>query len=93
MEIINQIIDKNGLIFAFLLVGAIMLFAKLFSNKITNNRIPDVAIAILFGLGLAFLGEKKGLADIPLFSGLAILGGSMLRDFSVVATAMGADLN
>ena len=70
-----------------------MLFAKLFSNKITNNRIPDVAIAILFGLGLAFFGEKKGLADIPLFSGLAILGGSMLRDFSVVATAMGADLN
>ena len=93
MEIINQIIGKNGLIFAFLLVGSIMLFAKLFSKKIINNRIPDVAIAILFGLSLAFFGGEKGLADIPLFSGLAILGGSMLRDFSVVATAMGADLN
>jgi len=93
MEITNQIIGKNGLIFAFLLVGGIMLLAKFFSKKITNNRIPAVAIAILFGLGLAFFGEKKGLADIPLFSGLAILGGSMFRDFSVVATAMGADLN
>ena len=59
MEITNQIIGKNGLIFAFLLVGGIMLLAKFFSKKITNNRIPAVAIAILFGLGLAFFGEKK----------------------------------
>jgi malonate transporter MadM subunit len=44
------------------------------------------------GLGLAFLGEKKGIADLPLFSGMALFGGAMLRDFSVVATAMGADI-
>ena len=39
------------------------------------------------------LPEQKGIADLPLFAGMALLGGSMLRDFSVVATAMGADLS
>ncbi len=39
------------------------------------------------------MGSKKGIADIPLFAGMALLGGSMLRDFSVVATALGADLS
>ena len=93
MEIINTVIGKNGLIFAFLLVGGIMLLARFISIRLTRKRIPDVALAILMGLGLAFFGTEKGIADIPLFSGLALLGGSMLRDFSVVATAMGADLN
>ena len=49
-------------------------------------------MAVIVGLGLAFLGEKKGIADLPLFSGMALFGGAMLRDFSVVATAMGADI-
>jgi len=93
MDIIEKIIDKNGLVFAFLLVGLIMLFSFWISKKITRNKIPGVAIAILIGLGLAFLGGKKGIADIPLFAGMALLGGSMLRDFSVVSTAMGADLD
>jgi len=93
MDIIEKIIDKNGLVFAFLLVGLIMLFSFWISKYITRNKIPGVAIAIIIGLGLAFLGGKKGLADIPLFAGMALLGGSMLRDFSVVSTAMGADLD
>jgi malonate transporter MadM subunit len=42
---------------------------------------------------LAFFGGEKGLADYPLFAGLAILGSSMFRDFTVVATAMGAQLS
>lgn len=93
MEIIETVIGKNGLLFAFLLVGLIMLASFFLSKRLTKNKIPGVAIAILIGLGLACFGEKKGLADIPLFAGMALLGGSMLRDFSVVATAMGADLN
>ncbi len=92
-NIIETVIGKNGLIFAFLFVGLIMLFSFWLSKYLTKNKIPGVAIAILIGLGLAFLGGKKGLSDIPLFAGMAILGGSMLRDFSVVSTAMGADLN
>jgi malonate transporter MadM subunit len=93
MEIAERIIDKNGLLFAFLVVGFIMLISYWLSAKLTNKRIPGVAIAIIIGLALAFFGEKKGLGDVPLFAGMAILGGSMLRDFSVVATAMGADLS
>jgi len=93
MRIIDKIIDANGLVFAFLVVGIIMLFSFWVSNKLTRKKIPGVAIAILIGLGLAFLGKSKGLADLPMFAGMALLGGSMLRDFAVVATAMGADLD
>tara|TARA_Y100000385_G_scaffold291658_1_gene371131 strand:+ start:4213 stop:4962 length:750 start_codon:yes stop_codon:yes gene_type:complete len=93
IDTITQVLVKNGLIFGFLLVGCIMLLSVWFSNAITKKKIPGVAIAILVGLGLALFGGKKGIADIPLFSGMALLGGSMLRDFTVVATAMGADLD
>lgn len=93
LDTIHQLIGKNGLIFAFLFVGVVMLFSFWFSNTFTRKKIPGVAIAILIGLGLALFGGKKGIADIPLFAGMALLGGSMLRDFTVVATAMGADLD
>ena len=93
MEIVEKITDKNGLVFAFLFVGGIILLSYWVSKNVTNSKIPGVAISILIGLALATFGEKKGIADIPLFAGMAILGGSMFRDFAVVATAMGADLN
>jgi malonate transporter MadM subunit len=88
-----ELIDKNGLVFAFLLVGLIMLFSFWISRKLFFKRIPGVAVAVLLGLALATLGGKKGISDIPVFAGMAFLGGSMLRDFTVVATAMGADLS
>ena len=37
-------------------------------------------------------GGNTGLADIPLFAGIGIMGGAMFRDFAIVATAFGADL-
>lgn len=90
---IEQLLIKNGLLFAFLFVGLIMWLSSLISTNIFRQKIPAVAIAIFAGLFLATFGGKKGLSEIPLFGGLALMGGSMLRDFSVVATAMGADLN
>ncbi|WP_338408709.1 malonate transporter subunit MadM [uncultured Flavobacterium sp.] len=93
MEIVKNIIDKNGLVFAFLFVGIIMSFSFWISKYITNKKIPGVAVAIIIGLSLAFFGDKNGIADIPIFAGLALLGGSMLRDFAIVATAMSADLS
>lgn len=93
MELLETLLIKNGLVFAFLLVGSLMLLSFWVSRRFTRNRIPGVAIAIVAGLALALLGEEKGIADIPLFAGMALLGGAMLRDFSVVATAMGADLD
>ncbi|MEL6277006.1 MAG: malonate transporter subunit MadM, partial [Bacteroidota bacterium] len=59
-------------------------------RTLTKGKIPGAALAILAGLVLAYFGEEKGIANFPLFAGLAVLGGSMFRDFAIVATAMGA---
>ena len=92
-EVLNKVVNGNGLIIAFLFVGLVMLLSFWFSRRVINGAIPGAAIAIIIGLALAFLGDDKGLSDIPFFAGMAILGGSMLRDFAVVATAMGADID
>ena len=91
MELIIQVLVKNGLLFAFLLVGVIMAVSYWLARRVLGGAIPGVALAIIIGLCLAFLGGERGIADYPLFAGMALLGGSMLRDFAVVATAMGAD--
>ncbi|GGG37717.1 malonate transporter subunit MadM [Croceivirga lutea] len=93
MNRLELLIEKHNLVFAFLVVGVILFLSILVSKRLFKGKIPGVALAISAGLALAFLGDKKGLADIPLFSGMALLGGSMFRDFAVVATAVGADLN
>ncbi|PSL03781.1 malonate transporter subunit MadM [Cecembia rubra] len=95
MTIAHEIIEKNGLIFAFLVIGLIVLVAEIISRKIFHSRIPGSAIAILTGLILGYMGGfltggEKGLADITLFKGIGFFGGAMFRDFTIVATAMGA---
>jgi malonate transporter MadM subunit len=90
MHEIIQILDKNGLVFAFFFGGLLMYVSYLISKKVTRGRIPGAAIAISAGLILAYFGGEKGLASVPAFSGLAIFGGSMMRDFAIVSTAMGA---
>lgn len=92
MEIVERVIADNGLVFAFVVVGVITVFSYGLARTFKRTRMPGSAIAIVIGLGLSFLGNKKGIADIPLFAGMAILGGSMFRDFAVVSTAIGADL-
>lgn len=67
MEHIESLLIKNGLLFAFLFVGVIMWLSYQISHRLLNNKIPGVALAVIVGLGLAFLGEKKGIADLPLF--------------------------
>ena len=90
MSDIIKLLEKNGLLFEFLVVGLIMYLYYYISKKITKSRIPGAAIAISIGLVIAYFGGENGLASIPAFSGMAILGGSMLRDFSIVSTALGA---
>lgn len=90
MNDLIKLLDKNGLVFAFLIVSVIMFLSYYIGKKLTNNKIPGAAIAISVGLIIAYFGGEKGVASIPAFSGMAILGGSMLRDFSIVSTAMGA---
>ncbi len=95
MEIIVKFLEKNGLVFAFLVVGLIIYLSGIISDKLTRRTIPASAIAILAGLVIAYFGGvysggEKGIADIKIFSGFDTLGGSMFRDFAIVSTAMGA---
>ncbi|MFZ9045637.1 MAG: malonate transporter subunit MadM [Cyclobacteriaceae bacterium] len=89
MEVLENLILKNGLVLAFLFVGIAMFVSNWLSRKVTFNKIPGVAMAIIAALILAYFGGEKGIAEYPLFAGMALLGGSMLRDFSIVSTAMG----
>lgn len=93
MKELVTILDKNGLVFAFMLVGIIMYLSFIVSKRLTNNKIPGTAIAISAGLIIAYFGGEKGLASVPAFSGLAFLGGAMMRDFAIVSTAMGASFS
>jgi malonate transporter MadM subunit len=95
MEELLSLIDKNGLIVAFLLVGILTWVTDLFSKKVLSSKIPGSAIAIFMALvcgyfGGVLAGGEKGLADLTVFKGLSLLGGSMFRDFAIVATAAGA---
>ena len=90
MQWIEKALVDNALVFAFFLVGLVMVFSYWLSRHLAKGKIPGAAIAITLGLLLASFGGRKGIADIPVFSGMALLGGAMMRDFAVVATAMGA---
>ena len=96
-EAIIAALSNNPIITAFLFVGLVTAFSYWISNNITNGKIHGSAIAITFGLVLAYIGGyisegNKGLADISIFTGVGILGGAMFRDFAIVATAFGVDL-
>ena len=100
-EIANIFVDlfvDNGFVMAFLIVGIIAMFSNFVSAKVTRGRIHASAIAIFLGLILAYIGGKvaggsKGLADVTMFAGIGILGGSSLRDFAIISTAYGAKLS
>jgi len=92
LEILQKAAAQNGLVAAFALVGLIVLLSGSISRRLTYGRVHGSAIAILIGLALAWWGGKvsgghKGLADISLFAGIGLMGGAMLRDFAIVATA------
>ena len=96
-EIIHNVLSKNGLITSFVFVGCIVWFSYFLSDKLTEGKFHGSAIAILLGLLFAYLGGtytggKQGVADISVLSGVGLLGGAMLRDFAIVATAYGVKL-
>jgi malonate transporter MadM subunit len=97
IEVIEKQFSEQGLVAAFLLVGAVMLVAYVLSKYLTFGRIHGSAIAILIGLILAYVGgmltgKARGIADLSLFSGVGLMGGAMLRDFAIVATAFEVDV-
>lgn len=98
IELANNFFSKNGLIVAFFVVAIIMLLSAWFSSRVLRNKIPGSAISIFLGLVLAYIGGSttggnNGIADITMFSGFGLMGGTMFRDFAVVATAVGASFS
>ena len=92
MAMLTKVLTKNGLIFAFVLIGLTNLLAYKMAG-LTKCRIHGSAVAIFFGLVLAYIGGgAKGIATIPMFAGIGMMGGAMFRDFAIVSTAFGADL-
>jgi malonate transporter MadM subunit len=92
LEMFNKVLAHNDLVTAFALVGAIMWLSAVLSRRLTFGRVHGSAIAIIIGLVLAYVGGtitggEKGLADLSLFAGIGLMGGAMLRDFAIVATA------
>lgn len=92
IEILQKAAAHNGLVTAFAVVGVVMLVSMQISRHLTMGRVHGSAIAIVIGLVLAYwggiqTGGHKGLADLSLFGGIGLMGGAMLRDFAIVATA------
>ncbi|MFG6150370.1 malonate transporter subunit MadM [Halobacillus sp. B23F22_1] len=97
-EILSDTFSENGLIVSFAVVGITIYLSYYLSDKLTRGRIHGSAIAIIVGLVLAYIGGistggENGLADIGIFTGIGLMGGGMLRDFAIVATAFGANLD
>jgi malonate transporter MadM subunit len=94
MDIIETVFVRNNLVVAFAAVGAIMWVSYFLADKLTQGRIHGSAIAIALGLLAAYVGGvatggPKGAASFALLGGIGLMGGGMLRDFAIVATAFG----
>jgi len=92
------VLTANGLLTAFTLVGLIMAVSYVASARLSRNRLHGSAIAVLTGLVLAYIagvwtGGDKGLADFPILAGVGLMGGAMFRDFAIIATAFGVDID
>ncbi|TWH76676.1 malonate transporter MadM subunit [Azomonas agilis] len=96
IESLTKVVNGYGLVSGFAIIGATMWLSYWMSAKFTKGRLHGSAIAILIGLVLSYVGGvytggQKGLVDVPLLSGIGILGGAMLRDFAIIATGFGVD--
>lgn len=96
-EFVTTLLRKYDLITALVCVGLLTVISEWVAGKLTRGRVHGSAVAIALGLFLAWLGGdssggKRGLADVPLLGGLAMLGGEMLRDAAIVSTAFGVQV-
>ncbi len=91
---IEPVLIKYSLVTAFATVGVIVWVSYAISKHITRGQMHGSAIAILLGLLLAYIGGgKKGITEIECLTGIGVMGGAMLRDLAIVATAFGVRLD
>lgn len=99
LDSLQTVLIEYSLITAFALIGGIVAVSYFLSAHLTRGRLHGSAIAIVIGLVLAYVGGtlvpegERGLADLPIFVGVGLMGGIMLRDFAIVSTAMGVHLS
>ncbi|MEZ4703371.1 MAG: malonate transporter subunit MadM [Rhodothermales bacterium] len=98
LESLHGALTAYALVTAFAVVGGTVLVSYWISKRLTRGRLHGSAIAIMIGLLMAYLGGaatggSKGVADIPLLAGVGFMGGAMLRDLAIVATAFGVSLD
>ena len=97
LESLQDVLTANSLIVAFVFVGILVWLSYFVSNWLTRGRIHGSAVAIALGLVLAWFGGRatggsEGIADFSLLAGVGLMGGAMFRDFAIIATAFGANL-
>lgn len=97
-ESLTSVLTSNQLIVAFVFVGILVWVSYFLSVKLTRGRIHGSAVAIALGLVLAYVGGRltggsSGIADFTLLAGVGVMGGAMFRDFAIVATAFGANID
>lgn len=97
-EALVSVLTANSLLTAFVFTGLLVWVSYAASARFTDGKLHGSAIAITLGLVLAWAGGRytggsKGVADLTLLAGMGTLGGAMFRDFAIVATAFGAQLD
>ena len=96
IDLMAQVMSRNGLITAFVVVGITVWVSYQLSARLTRGHLHGSAIAIMLGLLAAYLGGVttgggRGIADLEVFAGIGLMGGAMLRDFAIIATAFGVN--
>jgi malonate transporter MadM subunit len=93
-DVIESVVSDHSFVAALAVVGVVVWVSQAVARRFTGGRIHGSAIAIAVGLCLASAGGwatggRKGLADVECLAGIGLLGGGMLRDLAIVATAYG----
>ena len=95
-DLMAQVMSRYGLITAFAVVGITVWVSYQLSARLTKGHLHGSAIAIMIGLLAAYVGGvitggDRGIADLEVFAGIGLMGGAMLRDFAIIATAFGVN--
>ena len=96
IDLMAQVMSRYGLITAFAIVGITVWVSYKLSARLTRGKLHGSAIAIMLGLLAAYVGGvvtggSRGIADLEVLAGIGLMGGGMLRDFAIIATAFGVD--
>ncbi len=96
IDLMAGVMSRYGLITAFAIVGITVWVSYQLSARFTKGKLHGSAIAIMLGLLAAYFGGvvtggSRGVADLEVLAGIGLMGGGMLRDFAIIATAFGVN--